>query len=261
MSTTPNYNWPLIEPTDFVTNLPADLETLADAIDATVDGIDNRVTDLEVITTEGDLIIGDASGDPVALPIGAAGAVLTSDGDTASWAAATSGGMTLIATATPNAASSVSFTSIPTTFKTLLLVADSVFQSAATGNWGVRLNNDTATNYNWNGLRVSATTFSVDINDGTYFNGGAIGGFIPDSTDDGTFTLGLTSANFWIFNADQTTGRKKVSWQSRSNPSGGNRGAVVFEGLYRGTSAISQIDLIRSSTQTISGTIRLYGVS
>ena len=34
--TTPNYNWPLIAPTDFVTDLPADLETLADAIDADV---------------------------------------------------------------------------------------------------------------------------------------------------------------------------------------------------------------------------------
>jgi hypothetical protein len=39
MSTTPNYNWPLIEPTDFVTNLPADLETLADAIDADLAGL------------------------------------------------------------------------------------------------------------------------------------------------------------------------------------------------------------------------------
>jgi hypothetical protein len=36
MSTTPNYNWPLIEPTDFVTNLPADFETFADEVDADV---------------------------------------------------------------------------------------------------------------------------------------------------------------------------------------------------------------------------------
>jgi hypothetical protein len=75
------------DPTDFVTDLPADFEIFGDAVDATVDGIDNRVTDLEVITTEGDLIVGDATGDPVALPIGAVGTVLTSDGDTAEWAA------------------------------------------------------------------------------------------------------------------------------------------------------------------------------
>jgi hypothetical protein len=46
MSVTPNFNWPLIEPTDFVTDLPADLETLADAIDADVYAIDTLANDL-----------------------------------------------------------------------------------------------------------------------------------------------------------------------------------------------------------------------
>lgn len=44
----------------------------------------------DVITTEGDLVIGNASGDPVRLPIGTATYVLTSDGTTASWAAPSS---------------------------------------------------------------------------------------------------------------------------------------------------------------------------
>ena len=39
MSVTPNFNWPLIEPTDFVTNLPADFETFADAVDADLAGL------------------------------------------------------------------------------------------------------------------------------------------------------------------------------------------------------------------------------
>jgi len=41
----------------------------------------------DVITTEGDLVVGDASGDPVRLPIGTNGYVLTSNGTTASWQA------------------------------------------------------------------------------------------------------------------------------------------------------------------------------
>jgi len=47
-----------------------------------------------VITTEGDLVIGDASGDASRLAIGAADTVLTSDGTTATWQAqsAPSGG-------------------------------------------------------------------------------------------------------------------------------------------------------------------------
>ena len=40
-----------------------------------------------VITTEGDLVVGDASGDPARLAIGTTGQVLTSDGTTAVWAA------------------------------------------------------------------------------------------------------------------------------------------------------------------------------
>lgn len=41
----------------------------------------------DVITTEGDLVVGDASGDAVRLPIGTATYILTSDGTTATWAA------------------------------------------------------------------------------------------------------------------------------------------------------------------------------
>lgn len=39
MSVTPNFSWPLIEPTDFVTNLPADFEVFADAVDADLAGL------------------------------------------------------------------------------------------------------------------------------------------------------------------------------------------------------------------------------
>lgn len=39
MSVTPNFNWPLIEPTDFVTNLPADFETFADSVDTSLEDL------------------------------------------------------------------------------------------------------------------------------------------------------------------------------------------------------------------------------
>lgn len=52
--------------------------------------IDELVVDIstkqdDVITTQGDLVIGDASGDAIRLPIGANGALLQSNGTTASW--------------------------------------------------------------------------------------------------------------------------------------------------------------------------------
>lgn len=46
---------------------------------------------LSPITTEGDLIVGDASGDSVRLPIGANGAYLVSNGTTAEWSEPTTG--------------------------------------------------------------------------------------------------------------------------------------------------------------------------
>jgi len=61
----------------------------------------SQVTDLttdlagkqdDVITTQGDLVIGDASGDPVRLPVGSADQVLTSDGTTVSFQDAGGGG-------------------------------------------------------------------------------------------------------------------------------------------------------------------------
>jgi hypothetical protein len=87
MATTPNYGWVMPDPTDFVTSLPADFEIFGDAVDATVDGIETiaNAAQPNVITTEGDLVVGDASGDPIRVPVGTIGQVLSSDGDTVEW--------------------------------------------------------------------------------------------------------------------------------------------------------------------------------
>jgi hypothetical protein len=82
MATTPNYGWVMPDPTDFVTNLPADFEIFGDAVDTTLEAIETK---LDVITTEGDLVVGDASGDPVRVPVGTVGQVLASDGTTIQW--------------------------------------------------------------------------------------------------------------------------------------------------------------------------------
>ncbi len=44
MATTPNYSWVTPAPTDLVTDLPADFETFADAVDASVFEIETEVT-------------------------------------------------------------------------------------------------------------------------------------------------------------------------------------------------------------------------
>jgi hypothetical protein len=49
MATTPNYSWVMPDPADLVKDLPADFKTFGDAVDATVDGIDDRVDVIEAL--------------------------------------------------------------------------------------------------------------------------------------------------------------------------------------------------------------------
>lgn len=214
------------------------------------------------VTTKGDVFT--FSTIPTRLGVGANDTVLTADSSTATglkWAAVSAGGMTLISTATPSAATTVSFTSIPTTYKALLLVWNGIYQSVASTWCGVRLNNDT-TGKHWAMAVVSsngnfAQTSQLDEN---LFGTTDKDAPIPATTTSSGNINRQANGQMWIFNADQTTGVKKVHWTS-SGYDADFSGPISANGVYTGTSAISRIDFIRTSSQTITGTIRLYGVS
>ena len=76
MGTTPNYNVPYPESTDFVAQGAAAIQAVADGFDTVVGDL---ATKTEAITTKGDLIVGDASGDADRLPIGTDGQILVAD--------------------------------------------------------------------------------------------------------------------------------------------------------------------------------------
>jgi hypothetical protein len=79
MATTTNYGWTTPDDTDLVKDGAAAIRTLGSSIDTSF------------AADEGDLLVGGTSDIFEALPIGAAGTVLTSDGDTAEWAAPAGG--------------------------------------------------------------------------------------------------------------------------------------------------------------------------
>jgi hypothetical protein len=87
MATTPNYSWVMPDPTDFVTDLPADFETFGDAVDASLYALSPG-------TTAGDLDYYTSSTAKARLGIGTAGQVLqVNAGATApEWVAASGGG-------------------------------------------------------------------------------------------------------------------------------------------------------------------------
>ena len=144
MATTPNYGWVTPAPTDFVTDLPADFETFADAVDASF------------TATEGDLLVGNASDIFVPLNIGAVDTVLTSDGTTATWAAPGSpivasnwsllnaGGTAL------TGASTVTVSGISGKDKIMILVEEAS-SSTLSAFINLNINSDTGANYTAHG--------------------------------------------------------------------------------------------------------------
>jgi hypothetical protein len=113
---TSNFNWQMPEPTDLVTNLPADFEVFGQAVDTDfadlLGGTTGQVlsktsnTDLDFtwvsdatgmtnpMTTTGDSIYSSSGSTPARLGIGSAGQVLTVASGLPSWATPAAGGFT-----------------------------------------------------------------------------------------------------------------------------------------------------------------------
>jgi hypothetical protein len=257
MATTPNYGWVMPDPTDFVTNLPADFEAFGDAVDLTVDGIDTRLTDLEVITAEGDLIVGDASGDPVALPIGAAGTVLTSDGDTAEWVVPGGGAFELLSTTNlTDAAQTYTVTGISQNYKALRVVIDVAFKTASanctfavknSGGTAQTLNLIRYQNGNTPGAAIEGTTTNLS-GDTNFANTASGSGFVIDLIDYTRIeSTNLVQTPVLIYGTGQTGFINRLFWHGS---------------CARTNTTISQIEIVAAgSMQFRFGTMRIYGVN
>lgn len=215
------------------------------------------------VTAAGDILYASGSATVTRLGIGTANQVLSVSGTVPAWTTPSSGGMTCIGTATPSAASSLSFGSIPGTYKHLLLVWDQVYGSVNSAYWSIRLNNDSATGIYTNqtfGLGY-ASSISGDAGTDTKIGRSTtqrlqpIGGYATSSTAYDEHAIG----GIWIYRYAETTARTFRWWSSGRDGTGN----YLSEGWgnYRGTAVITSIDFIRSSTQTITGNFYLYGVS
>jgi hypothetical protein len=173
--------------------------------------------------------------------------------------------MTLIADITATAATSLSFTSIPSTYKHLLLTANGT-QSADAQGWGIRFNNSSATNYSYGGFYNDRPTTTVQVLEGWNSNGFGTGnpskfGLILSYPN---ATYGNSAGAMWIYDYADATNQKTVTWDARGAViiGGGAYGrGVTASATYEELAAIDRIDFIRSSTQTFTGIVRLYGVS
>jgi hypothetical protein len=214
-----------------------------------------------IVDAKGDIITATADNTPARLAVGTNGQTLVADSTASTglkWAtAAAGGGFTLIATATPSAASTFSFTSIPATYKHLfVLVPELVW--AATGQ-SVKMRFAAGSYYSTRALGTlnNTGTFSYISERGETYFGNANQGAAPIQkgyTSAGVFGDISSASAIWIYDYTNTADRV-VTWTA-----GGNGGAFQGIGIYDHTAVISNIDFATTGS-TVTGTAYLYGVS
>ena len=180
----------------------------------------------------------------------------------------TPGGMTLIQETTANALSSLSFSSIPGTYKDLVLEWCGI-QHSATGSQFVILFNNVSTGlYNSIGINYSASTPTISgytlINSGESTYWPAFGGNANRTTNQVDRAQGYMKISNY---ASSTLGKVyQSSFYYRDNNNNEFRGQAPQQAFFNSTSAITSIDIVRTSgSATFSNiantSIRLYGVS
>ena len=205
----------------------------------------------------------------VAISSGSAtsGQILQANGSgAASFETLTSGGMTLIATSTVSAATSVSFSGIPSTYEHLIVQWKNVSMDSTSGYWNVRINSDTTSSYSWvslssNGPANASRSVAGSVGKVVRFGG----------TNDYTAVIGSTASATTDFSL-KAYGRLTINDYSSGSTSKGieslsfsANGAAIYVnflgGMYDKTDVVTSVNFVRSATETITGTFYLYGVS
>jgi len=218
------------------------------------------------LTTKGDLYTFGSS--DTRIGVGANDTVLIADSSTATglkWGTPASGGITLITETVASAVTSITYGSIPSTYKDLLLVFDGLTTSTNDTQFVIRLNNDSGTTYYG---KVFKFTQSGSITSGS---GQSLGANEPNNLAM-AYTDPSDLADRWagtlrIYNYASASKLKRYDYQTGGLLSflSERRGGMCI-GTFNSTSAISSIDVVRSSgTGTLSNatntSIRLYGIS
>ena len=251
MATTTNYGWTTPNDTDLVKDGAAAIRTLGSSVDTTTKNLNPQ-------TTTGALAYRSATSNVnTALPLGTANQILrVNAGATApEWATVSSGSLTLIETLTLSS-SSVTSSTLPTSYKNLYI--EMIDYTISTGTFiYVRPNNDTGSNYT-----VWSTRYqSSGSNFGPSGNGSADKIPLIDNNDIGVENnqnYNITVATIYRYN--NTDSYKLTSVLAHYMNNAGVRGSTNLLGTWRSNSAITSLTFIPGAG-TFAGTIKIFGVN
>jgi hypothetical protein len=219
-TTTPNFGWSVPTSSDLLKNGATAIETLGDSIDASL----------------------------VDLKGGTTGQVLAKATNTDmdfSWTtAASSGGMTLLATHTLSGATST-ISSISGAYKQLVAYIELPQNATADGNFRIAANGDTNLAY-LVGVKISTTVYDVN------------GGYITTASTTNRSNVNF-SATLVIDNYTTTATLKPVQYYGWYAPTSGS-GQFMSSGVTAQSGAITSLVFSNSGGNLSSGTVYLYGV-
>jgi hypothetical protein len=206
-----------------------------------------------IVDAKGDIIAASAADTVARLAVGANDTVLTADSSTGTglkWAAPTAGGYTLINTGgTTLSGSSVTISSIPTTYRILKIVTVN-FGTSGAAYAGIEANGANNLFFGKEHVSVGAGGFGTQV-----VNGGIIqySGF-QDITANATAN---NQAITEITNYASSTQNKQVA-HFGTFVGGGNINTVMWMGELRTTSAITSLEFWTNSSFN-AGTVYVYG--
>ncbi len=197
------------------------------------------------ITAAGDIVVGTGSGTYDNLPIGTTNQVLTADTTVSpykvKWAAASSGGMTLLSTTTLSGASTT-ISSISGAYQHLYVIVYGVTNATADGQTVIRTNGLTSAYY---GTNIRNTTVGTTSGGGITFEQGTR-----------TSTTNINAVTFWDYADTFVSDRHLVSGigYTPANTNFQTWGGVAT------ASAITSLEFVNSGGNFTAGTVEIWGI-